>query len=620
MKVEKKDLEKSQTELTVEITYEELKPYITEATQKISEETQVEGFRPGKAPYDVLKQKVGEMTILERAARSAINNTVDKAITENVDRQPVGQPRVDITKLAPGEPMHYKVVVAMLPEIELGEYKELNIEPEKAEVTEKEVNDTLENLQQRQATEKSVNREVRQGDKVLVDIDMYQEGVPVEGGQSRDTTVVIGQKNLVEGFDDNLVGVKKNEEKEFSLNYPQDHHQKNLAGKKVDFKVVVKEIYEREVPEIDDNFAKQLGVNILEELKKMVKESLRSQKQEEVQQKTEAKLVDKIIENSKFGDIPDVLANNEAETMVGEMEQTVKSQGGKFEDYLSNIGKSREQLLLDMTPDAIKRVKSALVIRDIANRENIEVTEEEVDKKQNELLEQYKGYQKVEERVKQDSYRNYLRNIIANRKVIDKLREWNLKQEEQSAEAVEEHKSETEEKGGEDTAREEKETPTPQEPAEKKEQKDSEENESQKETETTEKDQEESGPGVEEKEDESVKNESEETGQDQDSTLSATGRSSQEEEEDLRSRLQQEEPEENKQSPSDQKEEGEGQEMSAEEIKEEFAKQGIEIEEKEGPETENENEDRDTEKGVSGANREQEREDGQEGGKEQKVS
>ena len=220
------------------------------------------------------------------------------------------------------------------------------------------------------------------------------------------------------------------------MTYPEDHHQKNLAGKNVDFKVVVKEIYERELPEINDEFAQKMGVNSLEELKKMIKDSLASQKQEEAQQKTESKLVDKVIENSQFGDIPDVLANNEAETMVNEMEQTVKNQGGTFEDYLSSIGKSREQLLLDLTPDAVKRVKSALIIREIADQENIEVTEEEVDQKQNELLEQYKGYQKVEERVKQDSYRQYLHNIIANRKVIDKLKEWNLSQEEEGTQAA----------------------------------------------------------------------------------------------------------------------------------------------------------------------------------------
>jgi trigger factor len=446
MNVEKKQLEKSQVELNVELTYEEFKPYIAEGTKKVSEETQVEGFRPGKAPYDVLKQKVGEMTILEKAARLAVNATVDQAITDNLERQPIGQPRVDITKLAPGDSMQYKMVVAMLPEITLGEYKNLDVEPEQVEVTDKEVTDTLENLKERQAVEKSVDREVKQGDKTIVDIDMYQDGVAIEGGQSRDTAVIIGQKNLVPGFDEKLLGVKKNEEKQFSLTYPKEHHQKNLAGKNVDFKVVVKEIYEREIPEINDEFAQKLGVNTLEELKKMVKDSLASQKQEEAQQKTEAKLVDKIIENSKFGEIPDVLTNNEAETMIQEMEQTVKNQGGKFDDYLSSIGKSRQQLLLDMTPDAVKRVKSALVIREIANQENIEVTKEEIDKKQNELLEQYKGYQKVEERVKEDSYRHYLSNIIANRKVIDKLKEWNLKGEEAEKEEVGDKRQEVREK------------------------------------------------------------------------------------------------------------------------------------------------------------------------------
>lgn len=443
MNVEKKQLEKSQVELNVELSYKEFEPYISQGTQKVSEETEVEGFRPGKAPYDMLKQKVGEMTILEKAARLAVNDTVQKAIDENLEKQPIGQPRVDITKLAPNESMQYKVVVALLPDIELGDYKDLDVQPEEPQVEDKEIEDTLKSLQERQATEKSVDREIKEGDKVTVDIDMYQGEVAVEGGQSRDTAIIIGQQNLVPGFDDEIKGAKKNEEKKFSLTYPEDHHQKNLAGQKVDFKVVIKDVQEREMPELNDEFASKLGVNNLEELKKLVKDSLLKERKQQAQQKTEVKLIDKIIDNSTFGEMPDVLVNNEAETMISEMEQNIKSQGGKFDDYLKSVGKTKEQLMSDMSPDAVKRVKSALVIREIAQKENIEVTKEEVDKKQQELLDQYKGYEKVEERVKEPSYRSYLQNVIANRKVIDKLKEWNLPQEqEQEGESQETEGSE----------------------------------------------------------------------------------------------------------------------------------------------------------------------------------
>jgi trigger factor len=459
MNVDKKQLENSQIELNVELSYEEFKPYISQGTTQVSQETEIEGFRPGKAPYDVLKQKVGEMTILEKAARLAVNNTVQKALDENLERQPIGQPRVDITKLAPNESMQYKVVVALLPEVNLGEYKSLDIKPEEFEVEDNEIEDTLKNLQERQVTEKSVDRGAKDGDRVVVDIDMYQQDVALEGGQSRDTAIIIGQQNLVPGFDDNIKGAKKNEEKKFSLTYPEKHHQKNLAGKKVDFKVVIKDVQERELPKLDDDFASKIGVSTLDELKKLIKENLQKEKQQHAQQKTEIKLIDKIIESSKFGDMPDVLVSNEAETMLSEMEQNIKNQGGKFDDYLKSIGKTREQLMMDMTPDAVKRVKSALVIREIAQEENIDVTKEEVDKKQQELLEQYKGYQKVEERVKEPSYRNYLQNVIANRKVIDKLKEWNLSQEPQEEKTRE--KGDTEEVKKSDARKEEKKGKTP---------------------------------------------------------------------------------------------------------------------------------------------------------------
>ncbi len=433
MNVEKKQLEKSQIELNVELSYEELKPYINQGTEKVSEETQIEGFRSGKAPYDVLKQKVGEMAILEKASRLAVNDTVQKAIDENLKRQPIGQPRVDITKLAPNEAMQYKVVIALLPEAELGEYKNLDIKSEEVKVEDKEVEDALKNLQERQTTEESVDRDAKEGDKVVVDVDMYQEGVAIEGGQSRDTAIIIGQQNLVPGFDDQIKSAKKSQEKKFSLTYPKEHHQKNLAGKNVDFKVVIKDVQERKMPELNDEFASNLGVGNLQELKKLVKDNLGKEKEQQAEQKTETKLVDKIIENSKFSDMPDVLVDNEVETIVSEIEQNIKDQGGKFEDYLKNIGKSKEQLMKDLSPDAIKRVKSALVIREIAQKEEVEVTKEDIDKKQQELLDQYKGYTKVEERVKEPSYRNYLQNVIANRKVIDKLKQWNLSQFQQQS-------------------------------------------------------------------------------------------------------------------------------------------------------------------------------------------
>lgn len=427
MKVSKKNLEKSQVELNVELSWPEFQVYVKKGVDKISREVKIEGFRPGKAPYEILKQKIGEMTILEEAARIAINKTLDKVIGENIDGQPVGQPKVDIIKLAPGNPMEYKVVLAILPAVKLGDYKNLKIKLQKAETKDEEVGKTLEQLREMRAKEVLAEREIRDTDKVIVNIAMFLDKVPIEGGQSQDAAILVGKDYLVPGFDKKLLGAKKGEVREFSLPYPRDHYQKNLAGKMVEFKVEIKEVYERQLPKLDDELAKTLQAKNLEELKKGIKKNIIHQKEHEAKQKADLAALDKIMEKTKFGDIPEILVEHEARQMMAEMEEGISAQGGKFEDYLASLGKTRDQLRLDMLPNAVRRVKSALVIREIALAENIKISEEDIDKKQADLIKQYKGYEKAKERIKEPAYREFLRNAMTNDRVLERLREWNVK-------------------------------------------------------------------------------------------------------------------------------------------------------------------------------------------------
>ncbi|PIR13713.1 trigger factor [Candidatus Falkowbacteria bacterium CG11_big_fil_rev_8_21_14_0_20_39_10] len=426
MNVSKKDLEKSQVELTVEFSWSEFEPFVKKGADKVSREVKIEGFRPGKAPYEILKQKIGEMTILEEAARIAINKTIDKVIKENVDGQPVGQPKVDIVKLAPDNPLEYKVVLALLPEVKLGDYKNLKIKPEKVEIKEDEINKTLEKLREMRVKEILADREARDTDKVIVNIKMFLDKVPVEGGQSQDTAILVGKNYLVPGFDKKIIGAKKGEAREFFLPYPRDHYQKNLAGQMVEFKVEIKEVYERQLPKLDDELAKTMQAKNLEDLKKGIKKNIIHQKEHEAKQKADLAILDKIMEKTKYGDIPEILVEHESRQMMAEMEQGIASQGGKFEDYLASIGKTRDQLTLDILPNAVKRVKSALVIREIALAENIKISEEDIDKKQAELIKRYKGYEKAEERIKEPAYREFLKNALTNDRVLEKLREWNV--------------------------------------------------------------------------------------------------------------------------------------------------------------------------------------------------
>jgi trigger factor len=183
MNVEKKDLEKSQVELLVSLTPEEFKFYIKKGAEKVSREVKIEGFRPGKVPYDILKQKIGEMSILEEAAHIAIHRTLDKAIAENLkDKDLVGQPRVEITKLAPDNPLEYKIIMAISPDIKLCDYKAVKIKQTSVDIKEEEIMTVLNDLREMRAQEAITDEPVKDGDKVIVDINMYLDNVPVDGG------------------------------------------------------------------------------------------------------------------------------------------------------------------------------------------------------------------------------------------------------------------------------------------------------------------------------------------------------------------------------------------------------------------------------------------------------
>lgn len=427
MKVEKKELEKSQTELTVELSVEEFSPYIKKGALKISNEVKIDGFRPGHIPYDVLKKKIGEMTILEEGARIAINKTIEKVIIENIEGDPVGQPRVDILKLAPQNPLVYKVVVAKLPTIVIDDYKSANIKEKKAEISDDELNKTIQDICEMRAQEVISENEIRNGDKALIDIEMFLDKIPVDGGQSKGVALIIGKNFIIPGFDKKLIGAKKGEIKDFDLPYPGDYHMKNLAGKMVNFKVKVNEVYERILPKRDDEFAQRFGLKKFSELEENVKKSILDQKNKENSQKSEKEMLEKLINKASFGDIPEMLIEHEGETMMAELESAIENQGAKFEDYLQNIKKTRNELMLDLLPEAVKRVKVSVLIRDIAKKEKIVVKPEEIENNIKEMLLAYKDNKEAVERVDMPEYRNYITNVLASRKVIDLLKTWNIK-------------------------------------------------------------------------------------------------------------------------------------------------------------------------------------------------
>ncbi|MBU0597734.1 trigger factor [Patescibacteria group bacterium] len=421
MKSEVKTLLKGQAEISVELSQDDLKPFISQAVAELSSQTTIPGFRPGKAPYEILEKHVGAMRIFQLAAEKAVRKTFPRAVVEN-KLITVGPPEISLQKIAPGNPLAYKAVVSLLPKVELGDYKNIKVDKKEVKVEDRELSSAIENLRKIFSKEKIIKRQVQKGDKVDMDMDTYVDRVAIDGGQAKSQTIIIGEGQFVPGFEDNLLGLEAGQTKEFQVNFPKEYHRKDLANRPVDFKVKVNNIYEIELPPLDDAFAKMVGrFNTLKDLQEQVQKNIKQEKKMKEQQRWELEVIDKILSKSSFGEAPEVLINSEVHKMMHELEHEISGQGMKFYDYLKSIKKTKEELKLEFVPKAVNRVKTAITLRTIAEKENIEVSEKELDE---EVASQNKKYADNEEAIKQinsSEFRDYARNMLRGRKVFEFL-------------------------------------------------------------------------------------------------------------------------------------------------------------------------------------------------------
>lgn len=420
MKIEKKEINKTQVELIVEISIEELKPFLNQATQEISKDVKVPGFRAGNVPYDILKKHVPEAQIYEQAFYKAVNKTLPQAIKQE-KIEFIGQPKVDLEKVAPGNPMIYKAQLALMPNVKLGDYKSFKAKKKPVEVDQKKVDKTFEDLRQLRAQEKLVKREAKKGDKVTVDFTVKQNNVPIEGGQAKKQPVVIGENQFIPGFEEQITGLKAGDEKKFPLTFPEKYPQKTLAGKKCDFEVKVHEVFELTLPELDDKLAQSFNFKTLEEFKEKIKENITTESEQKEKERLELALLEEIIERSEFDPLPSMLLDAEIEKMMHELKQQVEGQQAKFEDYLKSIKKTEEDLRKEWKPQAEKRIKTALITRQIADQEKIEASDADVEAERKKTLEMYKEMPDMKQKLDTPEYRSYLKNMLSNRKVFEFL-------------------------------------------------------------------------------------------------------------------------------------------------------------------------------------------------------
>ena len=383
-------------------------------------------FRPGKAPRHLVEKHVGTERVFEEAIKIAIPETLFKAV-EQEKIEAIGQPMITPQKIATGNDFVYKATLAVLPEFELPDYSKIKVARKPVKAEDKEVDKVLADLRKSRATSAAVNRAAKKGDRVEVDFTVKMDGQVIEGGQSKNHPVVIGEKKFVPGFEEQLIGLKATDKKEFKLNFPKDYYQKKLAGKEAAFQVEVKTVQEVKQPALNDDFAKSVGkFKTLAELKKQVKHNLEHEQAHKEENRVEMAIVEKIADQLKL-ELPDVLVASEQKKMVEEMEQNMLQQGVPFKEYLKSINKTKEDLVADQKDGAIKRVKIGLILRAVAGKEKVQVSDQELQaelqKVKESFSQMYKGQEQMAKQFDTSEYKEHLRSLMQNRKVFAKLKE-----------------------------------------------------------------------------------------------------------------------------------------------------------------------------------------------------
>jgi len=416
-----KKLEKSQIELIITVTPEEYADQLSSAAIRLSEKSAIKGFRPGKASLDMIKSQFGEQKILEEALQDIVQKSFFEAIkTEKLDT--IGSPEISVEKLAPNNDVVFKATVALLPKIKLADIKKVKIEAKKTEVSETDVQKVLNDLQKMRKKEILKNGAAEKKDKIVVDLNMFIDNVAIEGGQAKDHQVYLDEEHYIPGFAEKLIGLKKDEEKEFNLKFPKEHYQKTLAGKNVDIKVKARDVYSLELPDINDEFAQNFGQKDLITLKNLLRENLATEAEQKEAQRIESGILEQLIEKSEFEEIPNVLINSEKQKMFHELKHDLEHRGIEMEKYLTDIKKTEDEIFKDFEDGAQKRVKAALISRQVAIDNDIKVEKEDLDKEIERLKIAYGHDSKIEENLKKPEILDMVAVTVQNRKVIEWLK------------------------------------------------------------------------------------------------------------------------------------------------------------------------------------------------------
>ena len=380
--------ENGDAKFTIEFAAEELEAAKVKVYQANKDHFEIDGFRKGKAPRSIIEKKYGADVFVEEAINHLLGTGYPEAI-DQLDLEVIDQPRMEFGKIEKDAPFVVTATVAIYPEVEVKDYKGIEIEKIDGEITEEDVEKELANMQKRNARMISVDREVKDGDHIILDYKGFVGEEQFEGGTAEGYPLVIGSGSFIPGFEEQLVGAKKEEDVEVKVTFPEEYHAEDLAGKEAVFKCVVHEIKEEELPELDDEFAKDVSEHdTLEELKKETEENIAKAKKAWAENQMKDKALEIVCDNNDI-EVPETMINDEIDQMIRELDMQLQQQGIAFQQYLQFIGKEIADFREEVKEDAAKRVKMRMVIRAVVDAEGIEATDEEIEKEIELLAIQY---------------------------------------------------------------------------------------------------------------------------------------------------------------------------------------------------------------------------------------
>ena len=411
--------EKNMVKLVIEASAEEFEAGLNATYNKNKNKISVPGFRKGKAPRKMIEQLYGSQIFFEDAANEIIPDAYADAAKES-GLDIVSQPKVSIEQLEAGKPFIFAAEVAVRPEVELGEYKGVEVTKADAEVTDADVEEELKKVQDQNSRTVSVeDRAVKDGDMTVIDFEGFIDGEAFDGGKGENYPLTIGSHSFIDTFEEQMIGMNIGEEKELNVTFPEDYHAENLKGKPATFKVTVKEIKEKQLPELDDDFAQDVSdFDTLAEYKDDLKKKIAERKESEAKAKKESEAIEKVVEAAKM-DIPQAMIDTQVNRMLEDFAMRLQQQGLSVEQYFQYTGMTADKIMEEMKPEAVKRIKNSLVLEAVAKAENIEVSEEEFEAELQKMADMYKmEIEKIKEFM-QDAEAKQMKDDIAIQKAVE---------------------------------------------------------------------------------------------------------------------------------------------------------------------------------------------------------